>query len=124
MSFKACFRGTRKPARETRALPRDRGHRLLFQAHPAFFLWGLAFGPLVTMYQTAVSKQVDEARDVATSVQSSVFNFSIMIATWVGGMFLSGNARIGVRSIVYMSLGCFIVATIIAFFSKRTLRSS
>ncbi len=93
-------------------------------AHLAFFLWGLAFGPLVTMYQTAVSKQVEEARDVATSVQSSVFNLSIMIATWVGGMFLSGNARIGVRSIVYMSLGCFIVATIIAFFSKRTLRSS
>jgi len=27
-------------------------------SHVAFFLWGLAFGPLVTMYQTAVSKQV------------------------------------------------------------------
>ena len=59
-------------------------------SHVAFFLWGLAFGPLVTMYQTAVSKQVEEARDVATSVQSSVFNFSIMIATWVGGLLLSG----------------------------------
>jgi hypothetical protein len=32
------------------------------------------------MYQTAVSKQVDEAKDVATPVQSSVFNFSIMTA--------------------------------------------
>ena len=37
-------------------------------SHAAFFLWGLAFGPLVTMYQTAVSKQVEEAKDVATSV--------------------------------------------------------
>lgn len=55
-------------------------------SHVAFFLWGLAFGPLVTMYQAAVSKQVENAKDVATSVQSSVFNFSIMIATWVGGM--------------------------------------
>jgi len=36
-------------------------------SHAAFFLWCLAFGPLVTMYQTAVSKQVDEARDVAVS---------------------------------------------------------
>ena len=59
-------------------------------SHVAFFLWGLAFGPLVTMYQTAVSKQVEEGRDVATSVQSSVFNVSIMIATWIGGLLLAG----------------------------------
>lgn len=93
-------------------------------SHAAFFLWGLAFGPLVTMYQTAVSKQVDEGRDVATSVQSSVFNFSIMIATWVGGMFLSHSPAVGVKRIVYMSLACFIVAIIVAFLAKRTLRSS
>ena len=31
-------------------------------SHVAFFLWGLAFGPLMTMYQTAVSKQVEEAK--------------------------------------------------------------
>ncbi|HNP64195.1 MAG TPA: MFS transporter [Woeseiaceae bacterium] len=93
-------------------------------SHAAFFLWGLAFGPLVTMYQTAVTKQVDEARDVATSVQSSVFNLSIMIATWVGGMFLTYFPASGVKLIVYMSLVCFILAIIIAFQSKRTLRSS
>lgn len=50
-------------------------------SHGPFFLWGLAFGPLVTMYQAAVSKQVEETKDVATSVQSIVFNLSIMIAT-------------------------------------------
>lgn len=93
-------------------------------SHIAFFLWGLAFGPLVTMCQTAVSKQVEEAKDVATSVQSSVFNFSIMIATWVGGMLLTDSPRTGVRSIVYMSLACFMLATIFAFFARRTLRSS
>ena len=93
-------------------------------SHAAFFLWGLAFGPLVTMYQTAVSKQVEEAKDVATSVQSSVFNFSIMIATWVGGLLLTGLPESGVKRIVYMSLVCFILATIIAFLAKRTLRSS
>lgn len=94
-------------------------------SHVAFFLWGLAFGPLVTMYQTAVSKQVEEAKDVATSVQSSVFNFSIMIATWVGGLLLTrfpGSS--GVRAIVYVSVLCFILATIIAFLARRTLRSS
>lgn len=93
-------------------------------SHAAFFLWGLAFGPLVTMYQTAVSKQVEEAKDVATSVQSSVFNLSIMIATWVGGMLLSDFPTIGVKGIVYMSLACFTLAIIIAFLAKRTLRSS
>lgn len=94
-------------------------------SHLAFFLWGLAFGPLVTMYQTAVSKQVESAKDVATSVQSSVFNFSIMIATGLGGLLLSNfTERSGARGIVYMSLVCFISAAVIAQFSKRTLRSS
>ncbi len=93
-------------------------------SHVAFFLWGLAFGPLVTMFQTAVSKQVEEAKDVATSLQSSVFNFAIMIATWIGGMLLNGLPATGAKAIVYMSLVCFILATVIALLSKRTLRSS
>ena len=93
-------------------------------SHFAFFLWGLAFGPLVTMYQTAVSKQVEKAKDVATSVQSSVFNLSIMIATWVGGMLLNDSPAAGINRIVYLSLACFTAAIIIAFLAKRTLRSS
>ena len=93
-------------------------------SHAAFFLWGLAFGPLVTMYQTAVTRQVEKARDIATSVQSSVFNFSIMIATWVGGILLISFPENGIKLIVVMSLLCFILAVIIAFLSKRTLRSS
>lgn len=93
-------------------------------SHAAFFLWGLAFGPLVTMYQTAVSKQVEDAKDVATSVQSSVFNLSIMVATWVGGMLLVHFPASGAKLIVHLSVGCFILAIIIAFLAKRTLRSS
>ena len=93
-------------------------------SHAAFFLWGLAFGPLVTMYQTAVSKQVEEAKDVATSVQSSVFNLSIMSASWVGGMFLHDSSTAGVQRIVYMSLGCFVLAIIVAVLARRTLGSS
>jgi len=92
-------------------------------SHGAFFLWGLAFGPLVTMFQTAVSKQVEEAKDVATSLQSSVFNLSIMIATWVGGMLLSDIPATSVRGVVYVSVVCFILATVIAFMSRRTLSS-
>lgn len=93
-------------------------------SHLAFFLWGLAFGPLVTMYQTAVIKRFGDAKDVATSVQSSVFNFSIMIATWLGGLLLTETPGAEARGIVYMSLVAFILATVLALFSKRTLRSS
>lgn len=93
-------------------------------SHAAFFLWGLAFGPLVTMYQTAVSKQVEKAKDVATSLQSSVFNLSIMIATWIGGLFTVHFPAIDVKLIVSMSVACFILAIIIAFLAKRTLGAS
>ena len=93
-------------------------------SHVAFFLWGLAFGPLVTMYQTAVSKQIEKAKDVATSVQSSVFNLSIMVATWVGGLLLTHFPESGVKGIVYLSLICFVLATLLALAAKRTLRSS
>jgi hypothetical protein len=47
-----------------------------------------------------------------------------MLATWVGGLLLGRSPRSGVKGIVYMSLVCFIVATILAFLAKRTLRSS
>ncbi|MBF6616083.1 MAG: MFS transporter [Candidimonas sp.] len=92
-------------------------------SHLAFFLWGLAFGPLVTMYQTAVSKQVAHAKAVATSVQSSVFNLSIMMATWIGGLILVHLPQVGVSGIVYLSIICFVPAMIIAFLARRTLAS-
>lgn len=92
-------------------------------SHLAFFLWGLAFGPLVTMYQTAVSKQVADAKAVATSVQSSVFNLSIMMATWLGGLILIHMPNLGVLGIGYMSIICFVPAMIIAFMAKQALDS-
>jgi predicted MFS family arabinose efflux permease len=57
-------------------------------------------------------------------VQSSVFNLSIMIATWFGGALLTRFPDSGVKGIVIMSLVCFILSSIIAFLSRRTLRSS
>lgn len=92
-------------------------------SHLAFFLWGLAFGPLVTMYQTAVSKQVTDAKAVATSVQSSVFNLSIMMATWLGGLILIHMPNLGVLGIGYLSIICFVPAMIIAFMAKKALSS-
>jgi predicted MFS family arabinose efflux permease len=87
-------------------------------SHFAFFLWGLSFGPLVTLLQTAVSKQVESGKDVATSVQSSTFNLSIMIATSVAGLLL------GIYSpmvLTYLAIALAIPGMIISFFSKKTL---
>lgn len=87
-------------------------------AHFAFFLWGLSFGPLVTLLQAAVSKQVDTAKDVATSVQSSIFNLAIMIATSVAG-FLLGIYSPMILS--YFAVALAIPGMIISIFAKKTL---
>jgi predicted MFS family arabinose efflux permease len=86
--------------------------------HFAFFLWGLSFGPLVTLLQAAVSRQVETAKDVATSVQSSVFNLSIMIASSVAGLLL---AIYSPMSLIYFAIALAIPGLIISFISKKAL---
>lgn len=87
-------------------------------SHFAFFLWGLSFGPLVTLLQAAVSRQVTTAKDVATSVQSSVFNLSIMIASSVAGMLLGIYSPM---SLVYFAIALAIPGIIISIFAKKSL---
>ncbi|MCM4168116.1 MFS transporter [Arenibacter sp. H213] len=84
----------------------------------AFFLWGLSFGPLVTLLQAAVSRQVDTAKDVATSVQSSVFNLSIMIASSAAGLLLGMYSPM---SLIYLAIALAIPGLIISFFTKKAL---
>ena len=88
-------------------------------SHFAFFLWGLSFGPLVTLFQAAVGRQVDRAKDVATSVQSSTFNFAIMIATSLGGVAL---INFSVLSLPVLAIMLAIPGIIISFLAKRTLK--
>lgn len=87
-------------------------------AYVAFFIWGISFGPLVTMLQAAVARQSSSAKAIATSVQSSMFNFSIMFATSVGGYLLTVS---GIMSVVMMSVLLLIPATLISYASKNTL---
>ncbi|SKB42718.1 MFS transporter [Dyadobacter psychrophilus] len=87
-------------------------------AHVAFFLWGLSFGPLVTLMQTAVSRQVESGKDVATSVQSSAFNLSIMIATSAAGILLGSYSPI---SLPYFATVLAIPGMIISIFAKKAL---
>lgn len=87
-------------------------------AHVAFFMWGLSFGPLVTLLQAAVSRQVSKAKDVATSVQSSVFNLSIMIASSAAGILLGIYSPM---SLVYFAIALAIPGLVISIFSKKAL---
>ncbi len=86
--------------------------------HFGFFLWGLSFGPLVTLFQAAVSRQVETAKDIATSVQSSVFNLSIMIASAVGGLLLASYAP---TSLLYFAIALSVPGLFISFFARKTL---
>ncbi len=86
--------------------------------HFAFFLWGLSFGPLVTLLQAAVSRQVETAKDVATSVQSSIFNLSIMIASSAAGLLLGIYSPI---SLIYFAIALAIPGLIISFIAKKAL---
>ncbi len=86
--------------------------------HFAFFLWGVSFGPLVTLLQAAVSRHVETAKDVATSVQSSVFNLSIMIASSAAGLLLGIYSPM---SLVYLTIALSVPGIIISFFAKKSL---
>ncbi len=91
-------------------------------AHLAFFLWGLSYGPLGSAFQAAIVRQVHSGKDVATSLQSCMFNLSIMLATWAGGVLLVRLPEGGMKGVVYLSLGCFALAAALALLARRTLR--
>lgn len=87
-------------------------------SHFGFFLWGISFGPLVALFQAAVGRQVEKAKDIATSIQSCIFNFSIMIATSIGGILLSKYLAM---SLPVLSIALAVPGLILAFAAKKTL---
>lgn len=88
-------------------------------SHLGFFLWGLSFGPLVTLFQAAVGNQVEHGKDVAMSVQSCMFNLSIMITTWIAGLLL---IRYGAFSLLWYAVVMAVPGMIISIFARHTLR--
>ena len=90
-------------------------------SHAAFFLWGIAFGPLVTLFQAATTRQVDEGKSVATSLQSSLFNFAIMIGSALGGYILGAY---GLEILIPVCAAIVFGAFLTSFFGKRILKSA
>ena len=89
-------------------------------SHLAFLLWGVSFGALVTLFQTAVTRQVKTGKDVATSLQSSTFNFGIVIGSALGGTILD---HLSVFYIIYVTIAFLIIPVILSIFSKKTFWS-
>ena len=87
-------------------------------SHFGFFLWGVSFGPLVALFQTAVGRQVEKAKDIATSLQSCMFNLSIMIAASICGILLSKYLAM---SLPVFSIALAVPGLILAFVAKKTL---
>ena len=87
-------------------------------SHFGFFLWGISFGPLVALFQAAVGRQVEKAKDIATSIQSCMFNFSIMIASSVGGILLGKYFAL---SLPVLSIALAVPGLILAIAAKKTL---
>ena len=90
-------------------------------SHFGFFLWGISFGPLVALFQAAVGRQVDKAKDIATSIQSCMFNFSIMIASSLGGILLSKYLA---TSLPLLAIALAVPGSILAIGAKKTLAKS
>lgn len=86
-------------------------------SHIAFFLWGVSFGALVTIFQAAVTRQVETGKDVATSLQSSTFNFGIVFGSAIGGAVLD---HFSVFHIIFLTVAMLIIPIILSIFAKNT----
>ena len=78
---------------------------------------GVSFGALVTLFQTAVTRQIETGKDVATSMQSSTFNLGIVIGSALGASILDYSS---IMQIVYLTIALLIVPILLSLFSKKT----
>ena len=96
-------------------------------SHIAFLLWGISFGALVTIFQAAVTRQVETGKDVATSLQSSTFNFGIVFGSAIGGAITKkkiGNNLLFCYSTFYLILFCNTSTAKLAKYSEVMVRAS
>lgn len=90
----------------------------VYVLHLAFVLWGLGFGSLSSVFQAATARQVREGTAVANALQSSSFNFSIMIGSSVGGVLLGQK---GAMAIVLLTVGVLAFGGVVSGLTRRQL---
>lgn len=94
-------------------------NRNLILLHTLFFLWGLEFGSLSSIFQTATAHQVTNGVEVANSLQSSSFNFSIMIGSTITGYLVENS---GVRAILLFAVVLSIIGFVISVLNKERFK--
>jgi predicted MFS family arabinose efflux permease len=88
----------------------------MYISHTTFLLWGVSFGALVTIFQAAVTRQVETGKDVATSLQSSTFNFGIVFGSALGGVILDNSS---VFYIILMTMALLVVPILLSIQKRR-----
>lgn len=86
--------------------------------HGAFFLWGLGFGSLSSIFQTATAHQVREGVAIANALQSASFNCSIMLGTTGAGILLE---QLGVQAVVIAAAGILGAGLLFMLVNRRFL---
>ncbi|MGY1448676.1 MFS transporter [Pseudomonas chlororaphis] len=95
---------------------------LAFQAdtpmavYASIALWGLSFGGLATLLQTALAKAAGSAADAAQSMLVTAWNLAIAGGGLVGGVLLEGP---GVLSFPWVIIGLLLVCLLVAMNARR-----
>lgn len=82
----------------------------------AIIAWGLAFGGVPTLFQTALADAAGNAADVAQSILVTTWNTGIAAAGFLGGILLN---QTGASSFPWALLACSIPALIVAVFARQ-----
>ena len=84
----------------------------------AFVLWGVAFGSLSSIFQTATARQVTSGTAVANSLQSASFNCSIMLGSMSAGALLDSG---GTKPIMLAAVVVLICGFVLSVAGKKHL---
>lgn len=84
----------------------------------AFVLWGVAFGSLSSIFQTATARQVTSGTAVANSLQSASFNCSIMLGSMSAGVLLDSG---GTKPIMLAAAVVLICGFVLSVAGKKHL---
>lgn len=84
----------------------------------AFVLWGVAFGSLSSIFQTATARQVTSGTAVANSLQSASFNCSIMLGSMSAGVLLDSG---GTKPIMLAAAAVLICGFVLSVAGKKHL---
>ncbi len=84
----------------------------------AFVLWGVAFGSLSSIFQTATARQVTSGTAVANSLQSASFNCSIMLGSMSAGALLDSG---GTKPIMLAAAVVLICGFVLSVAGKKHL---